>query len=61
MDYIRQVVYTPDFAIYGILHDERRSNGGQFVVFYKTVYGILQHGEITAVFRNIHVSCRQHR
>ena len=44
MDYIRQVVYTPDFAIYGILYDERRSNGGQYVVFYKAVYGLLQHG-----------------
>lgn len=37
-------VYTPDFAIYGILYGERRSNGGQFAVFYKAVYGLLQHG-----------------
>lgn len=37
MDYIRLVVYTPDFAIYGILYGERRSNGGQFAVFYNTV------------------------
>lgn len=44
MDYIRLVVYTPDFAIYGILYGERRSNGGQYVVFYMAVYGLLQHG-----------------
>ena len=42
MDYIRQVVYTPNFAIYGILYDERRSEGN-FAVFYKAVYGLLQH------------------
>lgn len=37
-------VYTPNFAIYDILYDERRSNGGQYVVFYKAFYGLLQHG-----------------
>lgn len=44
LHYIKSTVYTPDFAIYGRLHDERRSNGRRYVVFYKAVYGLLQHG-----------------